>query len=104
MTRRPTRYALRRWPGAEASGSPATFSLTLHLAPRSVAGILGDRIDERREVFPVANPGGADLDKFMFASDAPYEGGGTADGGVQILAKGRSAICLLVWLEDVARR
>jgi len=62
----------------------------LLLAPRSwVPGLVEDRLlATKREVYPVRNPGAADLDKFIFESDAPYEGGATADGGVQILAKG----------------
>lgn len=68
-----------------------------------VPGTLRERLDKRHEIYPVNNPGAADLDAFMFESDAPYQGGATADGGVQILAKGRSAICLLIWLEDIVR-
>jgi hypothetical protein len=76
----------------------------LLLAPISwVPGILASRMDARREIFPVRNPGADDLDAFMLESDAPYEGGKTADGGVQVLTKGRSAICLLIWLEGVVR-
>jgi hypothetical protein len=63
--------------------------------------LLRDRMDERGSVFPVAKPDPDDLDKFMFETDSPYEAGGTTDGGVEILAKGRSAVTLVVWLEGI---
>lgn len=76
----------------------------LHVAPFSwTGGVLRERMDGRREIFPVSNPGAEDLHKFMFESDSPYEGGATADGGLQIRAKGRSAVTLLVWLEGIVR-
>src|SRR5580658_2702135 len=63
--------------------------------------LLRDRKDERGSVFPVAKPDPDDLDKFMFETDSPYEARRTTDGGVEILAKGRSAVTLLVWLEGI---
>ena len=77
----------------------------LYLAARSwVPGCLRARIDEdRREVFPVAKPDAAELDAFMFEADAPYERRIIADGGMEILARGRSAIVLHEWLADLVR-
>ncbi len=63
--------------------------------------LLLERMDERGSVFPVAKPDVSDLDRFMWRVDSPYEKRLTADGGVEILAKGRSAIALLVWLEGI---
>jgi hypothetical protein len=66
-------------------------------------GLLRARMDEHGEIFPVARPDADDLDKFMFETDSPYEHRRTSDGGIEILAKGRSAVTLLVWLEDIVR-
>jgi hypothetical protein len=66
-------------------------------------GLLRDRLDERGQVFPVAKPDVGDLDKFMWDVDSPFERRPTTDGGVEILAKGRSAVTLLVWLEGIAK-
>jgi hypothetical protein len=63
--------------------------------------LLLDRMDEHREIYPVARPDAADLDRFMFETDSPYEHRVTADGGLEIRAAGRSAITLLVWLEGI---
>jgi hypothetical protein len=63
--------------------------------------LLADRMDERGSVLPVAKPDIADLDRFMWNVDSPFERRPTTDGGVEILAKGRSAIALLVWLEGI---
>jgi hypothetical protein len=63
--------------------------------------LLRDRVDERGSVFPVAKPDVADLDGFMWDTDSPFERRPTTDGGVEILAKGRSAVTLLVWLEGI---
>lgn len=74
----------------------------LYLAPFSWAPEnVRRRMAEDRTVFPVAQPDADDLDQFMFDADAPYERRRTSDGGIEIVAKGRSAICLLVWLEDI---
>jgi Tat protein secretion system quality control protein TatD with DNase activity len=35
-------------------------------------GLLRMRVDEHREIFPVAKPDADDLDKFMFETDSPY--------------------------------
>jgi hypothetical protein len=53
------------------------------------------------DIFPVARPDAADLERFMFEVDAPYSGRRTSDGGIEIVARGRSAICLLIWLEEL---
>ncbi len=74
----------------------------LYVAPTSWKPMLiADRMDERGSVFPVAKPDVGDLDRFMWNVDSPFEKRLTADGGVEILAKGRSAIALLVWLEGI---
>jgi hypothetical protein len=54
-------------------------------------------------IFPVGRPDVADLDRFMWDLDSPFERKATADGGLEILAKGRSALALAVWLEDLVR-
>jgi hypothetical protein len=73
----------------------------LYVAPRSWwPGFLWNRGDERG-VFPVARPDVEDLDRCMWDNDSPFERRPTTDGGVEILAKGRSAITLLVWLERI---
>jgi hypothetical protein len=76
----------------------------LYLAPGSwVPGLLAVRVDEHREVHPVAKPDAEDLDRFMFDADAPYGHRRTSDGGMEIIARGRSAICLLIWLEEIVK-
>jgi hypothetical protein len=66
-------------------------------------GLLRERMDEHGEIFPVAKPDAEDLERFMLETDSPYEHRRTADGGIEILAKGRSAVTLLVWLEEIVR-
>jgi hypothetical protein len=45
----------------------------LYVAPTSwMPGLLRMRVDEHREIFPVAKPDADDLDKFMFETDSPY--------------------------------
>jgi hypothetical protein len=61
-------------------------------------------MDDRGEIFPVAQPNADDLDRFMFETDSPYEHRSTSDVGIEIQAKGRSAVTLLVWLEEIVRR
>jgi len=53
--------------------------------------------------FPVAKPDADDLERFMLETDSPYEHRRTSDGGIEILANGRSAVTLLVWLEEIVR-
>ncbi len=77
-------------------------SWRLHVAPTSwKPGILSVRMDERGDGSPVAKPDANDLERFMFETDSPYERRMTSDGGIEILAKGRSAVTLLVWLEEI---
>jgi len=64
-------------------------------------GLLRSRMDEHGQVFPVARPDIEDLDRFMWEVDSPFERRPTTDGGVEILAKGRSAVTLLVWLGGI---
>jgi hypothetical protein len=64
-------------------------------------GLLRDRTDAHGEIFPVARPDVEDLDRFMWSVDSPFTRRPTTDGGVEILAKGRSAVTLLVWLEGL---
>jgi hypothetical protein len=74
----------------------------LYVAETSwVPGLLRMRMDEHREIFPVDKPDPDDLERFMFVTDSPFECRRTSDGGIEILAEGRSAVTLLVWLEDI---
>jgi len=76
----------------------------LYFAPASWRpGMLRAWMNERREIFPVARPDADDLAKFMWATDSPYEHRRTAHGGLEIRAAGRSAITLLIWLEQLVR-
>jgi hypothetical protein len=63
--------------------------------------VLQNRMDERGSIFPVARPDVQNLNRFMLNVDCSYDKRLTTDGGVEILAKGRSAIALLVWLERI---
>jgi hypothetical protein len=76
----------------------------LYVAPNSwKPGLLRMRMDDTGTVFPVAKPDPDDLDRFMFDTDSPYEHRRTTDGGIEIVAKGRSAVTLLAWLEELVR-
>jgi len=46
-------------------------------------------MNARREVCSVGRPDLEDLERFMWAGDAPYEKRLTGDGGVELFAKGR---------------
>jgi hypothetical protein len=64
--------------------------------------LLRRRLDERGEIFRVAAPDLADLDRVMWNADAPFERRPTTDGGVEVLARGRSAnVLLLGWLTGI---
>ena len=79
-----------------------TDAWRLYVAPESWRpGLLRMRMDAHGEIFPVSQPDPADLKRVMWEADSPYEHRRTCDGGVEILAKGRSAVTLLVWLEDL---
>jgi hypothetical protein len=75
----------------------------LYVAPTSwTPEVLRRRMDERGEIFPVAAPDLANLDRVMRNADAPFERRPTADGGVEFLAQGRSAkVLLLGWLAGI---
>jgi hypothetical protein len=72
----------------------------LYVAPTSwKPELLRRRMDGRGVIFPVAPPDVADLDRLMRNANAPFERRPTTDGGVAILAQGRSAKVLLMgWL------
>jgi hypothetical protein len=63
-------------------------------------------MDTRGDIFPVAEPDVTHLDSFMWETDSPFERRLTltADGGVEIVAKGRSAVTLAVWLQEPIAR
>ena len=65
--------------------------------------MLGVRANGCREIFPVARPDANDLANFMFQTDSPYQHRRIADGGVEIRTEGRSAVTLLVWLDEWVR-
>jgi hypothetical protein len=74
----------------------------LFLSPASWApALIATRMDERREVYPVRQPHADDLARFMSQTAAPYHHRCTPDGGIKIVATGRSALCLLVWLVGI---
>jgi hypothetical protein len=75
----------------------------LYVAPTSwKPEHLRRRMDERGEIFPVAAPDLADLDGLMGNANAPFERRPTTDGGVEVLARGRSAkVLLLGWLPGI---
>lgn len=76
----------------------------MYSAPSSWRTPFGSSMDQRGDVFPVQRPDIADLDRFMWETDSPFERRVTADGGVEIIAKGRSAITLVVWLQELVDR
>jgi hypothetical protein len=39
----------------------------------------------------------------MFETDSPYQHRRTSDGGIEIVARGHSAVTLLVWLEEIVQ-
>jgi hypothetical protein len=49
----------------------------------------------------VGRPDLADLDRYMWQTDAPFERRRIADGGLEIVAKGHSAMMLALWLQDL---
>jgi hypothetical protein len=73
----------------------------LYSAPRSWRTPFHRHMDERGDIFPVGRPDVADLDQFMWESDSPFERRPTTDGGGEILARGRSAVTLVVWLAEL---
>jgi hypothetical protein len=74
----------------------------LYVAPTSwKPELLRRRMDEHGEIFPVVVPDLSDLDRFMWKGDAPFERRPTTDGGMEILARGRSAEVLVDWLTGI---
>jgi hypothetical protein len=74
----------------------------LYVAPTSwMPELLRRRMDERGEIFPVAAPDLADLDRLMGNADAPFVRRPTTDGGMEIFARGRSAEVLIGWLRGI---
>ncbi|MGO9837775.1 MAG: hypothetical protein ACLP1X_26605 [Polyangiaceae bacterium] len=78
----------------------------LYVAPTSwKPELLRRRMDERGDIFAVAAPDLADLDRVMCNAHAPFERRPTTDGGVEVLAQGRSAkVLLLGWLAGIVGR
>lgn len=71
----------------------------LYLAPESWAPpMLANHMDEHREIYPVREPDLDDLERHMWAGDAPYLKRVASLGGVELGAKGRSAVVMLVWV------
>jgi hypothetical protein len=74
----------------------------LYVAPTSwTPELLRRRMDEHGEIFPVAAPDLSDLDRVMWNADAPFERRPTTDGGMEIVARGRSAEVLIGWLTGI---
>ncbi len=74
----------------------------LYLSPDSWCPPMIQRhLGDHREAFPVAEPDLANLDKLMWAADAPYDKTIAKSGAVQVVARGRSAAALLPWLEGL---
>jgi hypothetical protein len=64
-----------------------------------VAPYVRRHLNANGEAFPVREPDLADLECFMWSTDAPYVQKKTAVGGVMIEAKARSAIVIWEWLD-----
>ena len=62
---------------------------------------LSRHANERGDVYPVRQPDLDGLHEFMWSCDAPYDVRPLVDGGAEICARGRSAVCLWVWLADL---
>jgi len=76
----------------------------LYSAPRSWRTPFSLHADERGDVYPVGRPDIADLDRFMWETDSPFERRLTPDGGVEMVARGRSAVMLAQWLQELVRQ
>jgi len=55
----------------------------------------------RDSMFPVAPPDFAGLERFMRKAALPFERRLTADGGIEVRAKGRGAIAVAAWLSKL---
>jgi hypothetical protein len=76
----------------------------MYSAPHSWRTPFSRHIDKRGDVFPVGRPDVDDLDRFTWDTDSPFERRPTADGGIAIVAKGRSAVTLAMWLQDLVEQ
>jgi hypothetical protein len=65
------------------------------------APYLRQKLDQHGEAFPTREPDLADLERFMWGLDAPYQRRLTLSGDVELQAKGRSAIVLAEWLDGL---
>lgn len=61
-------------------------------------GMLRDKLDDQLEAFPVTLPDLATLEQHMWTTDSPYSKRVAKDSGVELQAKGRSAVTMIVWL------
>lgn len=76
----------------------------LYVAPGSwCPPMLRDRLGGQLEAWPVAEPDLEALDRHMWTCDAPYEQR-AATAGVQLVARGRSAVVFITWLERLLPR
>jgi hypothetical protein len=75
----------------------------LYSAPLSWRTPFLPYMDARGDIYPVRQPDLEDLERFMWESDSPYGPRPTSDGGLQIVARGRSAVTLAVWLQELIR-
>ena len=73
----------------------------LYSAPSSWRTPFSLHMDERGDIFPVGRPDIADLDRFMWETDSVFQRRPTLDGGVEIVAKGRSAVTLVTWIQEL---
>ncbi|HEY1693386.1 MAG TPA: hypothetical protein VGG39_14565 [Polyangiaceae bacterium] len=76
-------------------------SWRIYSAPRSWRTPFSLSADARADIRRVGQPDLADLDRFMWEVDAPFERRPTAEGGIEIVAAGRSAVVLVIWLHDL---
>lgn len=60
---------------------------------------LRSELDNYGERFPLPEPDLDELERFMWAIDAPFTFHRPRGGGVELSARGRSAVALSVWLE-----
>lgn len=74
-------------------------SFRLYSAPGSWrGGVINRHGDARGDVFPVARPDAEGLERFMFASDAPYDIGARAVAGWRSSRRGgRPCACSCGW-------
>jgi hypothetical protein len=75
----------------------------IYFGPRSWDPPLLRRwMNARREVCCAGRPDLEDLERFMWAGDAPYEKRLTGDGGrgVELFAKGRGGFQLAFWIAE----